>query len=414
MLIFPFSDRPAFAGKENQLVIGIASSLNTMEGRESRQAAELAMEEINRRGGVTVRGRRYRLKPVSLDLDEPGALIRVSDHLKQLEHFITTEKVHSVIVGPFRSEVLLPAMEIFARHKTILLETIAMSSAMEAEVIRNADYRYIYRTGLNTAYLADMLIEVMKHLRKRFGFSKVYIITQDVAWARSTTALMIRLYFDRKGWRLVGADQFTQGSTNFTTTLAHAKEAGAEVIVPIFDMPQSTFLVEQWHQMKMPAMLCGFISPITGAKAWPATGGKVAGTLNVVFELGNLPSSSFAPATDFYRNYTERYGRRIQSGHGPAPAYESVYLLAEAIEKAAALAPRKVTLALESSDRVGTMGRLRFNRGHQIIFGSNAREEAVACLFQWTRDGQRRIVFPPSLAEGEIQDPRKWHPSPPQ
>lgn len=396
------SVNPAKAVADNQIVIGVATSLNTVEGRESLQSAAMAVEEINRQGGVRIQNKAFHLKIADLNLDELDPHIHIPSRLEKLERFIVNEKVHSVVVGPFRSEVLLPGMKIFARHKTILLETIAMSPAMEAEVIRNYDFRYLFRTGLNTSYLADTLIEVMKYLRGNFGFKRVYIITQDVAWARSTTALLIRLYFDRNGWEVVGTDQFSQGKVDFVTSLARAKEVKTEVIVPIFDMPQSTLLITQWRELKVPALLCGTISPATGADAWQKSKGEIAGSINMVLELGNLPSKRYAPATAFYTAYRRRYGREIQSGHGPAPAYEAVYLLAEAFKKAASLDPKNVVLALEKSDRVGCMGRLRFNRGHQIFFGPDPQKEAIVALFQWTPDGRRRIVYPPSIAEGEI------------
>jgi branched-chain amino acid transport system substrate-binding protein len=60
---------------------------------------------------------------------------------------------------------------------------------------------------------------------------------------------------------------------------------------------------------------------------------------------------------------------------------------------------------LEKTDRQGAMGRIRFHRGHQVIFGEDPYEEALACVIQWTGEGGRRVVYPPSIAEGEIALP---------
>jgi branched-chain amino acid transport system substrate-binding protein len=51
------------------------------------------------------------------------------------------------------------------------------------------------------------------------------------------------------------------------------------------------------------------------------------------------------------------------------------------------------------------MGRIRYDEGHQAIFGFDAKETAVAAFFQWTQDGKRKIIFPDSLAEANIQLP---------
>ena len=48
------------------------------------------------------------------------------------------------------------------------------------------------------------------------------------------------------------------------------------------------------------------------------------------------------------------------------------------------------------------MGRIKFDEGHQVIYGGDPSQTATSAFFQWTGDGQRKIVYPPMLAEGEI------------
>ena len=315
----------------DEVVIGVATSLTTIEGAESMRATALAVEEINRKGGIRLNHRRIPLRLASIDLQDADDNNRKTDSLQKLEQFTKVEKLRAIVVGPFRSEVLLLAMDIIARHKVPLLETIAMTPAIESMVLKDSRYRSILRTGLNTKYLADALIHIMKYLNTRFGFNRVYLLTQDIAWARSTVAIMIKLYFDRMGWQVLGADHFAYGATDFSSALEKARAKGAQVILPIFDMPQSGNLAQQWKAMEIPAMLCVFISPMVEPGAWEAFNGQISGTLNVVFELGNIPSDRYPPASAFYRALTDRYGSEIQAGHGPAPSYEAIYLLKEAI-----------------------------------------------------------------------------------
>ncbi|MEJ2639367.1 MAG: ABC transporter substrate-binding protein [Desulfosarcinaceae bacterium] len=383
----------------------MATGLTSIEGRESLRAANLAVEELNARGGLRLGGRTLPVKLLSIDLEDNQAPLRVADVLTRLEAFIRSQPLHGLVVGPFRSEVLLPAMDIIARYKVPILETIAMTSIMEAKVLADPRYRFVFRTGVNTKYFADLLINAMTFLNQRLGYTRVYIMNQDVAWARSTAALMIKLYFDRKGWQIVGSEHFGYSTTDFSAALERAALQGAQVIVPIFDMPHSGELAKQWKKMRSPAMLCGFISPMTGPGAWNTFDGQIAGALNVICELGNVPSDRYPLAAAFYRAYAARYGKPIESGHGPAPAYEAVYALAAAIEAAGSLDPEKIVTALKATNRVGVMGRLQFHPGQQALFGNDPSQAAVACLMQWTRDGRRRIVYPPALAEGEIELP---------
>ena len=389
----------------DEVVIGVATSLTLLEGKESAMAVNLAAEEINRKGGVKVGKIFAPIKVKSVDLRDAYVDTPVSRALTDLEGFIKQEHVHAVLVGPFRSEVLLAGMDMISQNKVPVLGTIAMSAATEARILKDPKYRNIFRTGLNSKYFVEYLIKTMKFLRAKFGFNRVYIMNQDVAWTRAASSLLIRLYFDRAGWKVISLDTYPSGASNFSESLRNANEKGAQVILAIFDMPESGVLIKQWNQMKIPAILCGFLSPMVGTNAWEAFDGKIAGALNVIFEVGNVPAPKFKPANDFYMEYKNRYGGDIQAGHGPAPAYESVYLLADAIQRSGSLRPEKLVMALEYADRIGAMGRIRFHKGHQVIFGEDPREEALACVIQWTKHGERKIVYPPSIAEGEIELP---------
>ena len=396
---------PATGPAGDTVVLGVATSLTTLEGRESFNGVALAVDEINARGGVRIGAKTVPFQIESIDLQDASPDVRVADAVRDLEHFILKKNLAALVVGPFRSEVLLSGMDMIARHKVPLLGSIAMSPASDAKIMRNPEHRFIFRVCLNSKYLADYLINTMKFLHQRFGFNKVYIMNQDVAWARTTTSLVIRLFFEKAGWDILGLDVYPSGASNFSSSLEKASSKGAQVILPIFDMPQSGALVKQWNTMRVPALLCGFISPMVGPGAWQAFDGKIANALNVIFELGNVPSAKYLPAKAFYEAYKRKYGREIEAGHGPAPAYESVYVLAEAIERAGSLDSDKVVRALEKTDRVGVMGRIRFHPGHQVIFGKDPSQEALACVFQWTTDGKRKIVYPPSIAEGEVELP---------
>jgi branched-chain amino acid transport system substrate-binding protein len=392
-------------GQSNEIIIGVATSLQSLEGRESLKAVALAVEEINHKGGVRVGTEGMRIRMKSIDLQDVSNDVPVAKALSTLETFIQKEHIQAILVGPFRSEVLLAGMNVMARNKIPFLGTIAMSAASESRIMRDPKYKNIFRVGLNSKYFVEYLIKTMKFLNEKFQFKKVYIMNQDVAWTRSAASLLVKLYFEKAGWDVVALDTYPSGASDYSEGLKKAREKKAQVILPIFDMPESGILVKQWNAMKVPALLCGFISPMVGPTAWERFDGQIAGSLNVIFELGNVPSSLFKPAETFYKAYESKYGQEIEAGHGPAPAYESVYILAEAIEMAGSLNPAHLIPAIEKTNRMGAMGRVQFHRGHQVIFGEDPKAEALACIIQWTKEGYRRIVYPPSIAEGEIEIP---------
>jgi len=387
------------------IVLGVPTSLTLLEGRESLMAVRLAVEEINAAGGVSIGDRRLPLEVVSHDLRGAALGVAVEDAVASFGRFLQNPSLNALVVGPFRSEVLLNSMDLLARRRIPLLGTIAMTPASEAMVLKHPAYRNIFRVGLNTRYLVDYLISSMRFLEERFGFKRVYILNQDVAWARTTASKMIRLFFRRAGWRVLGQRSFPSGARDFSQALEEARAQGAQALLCIFDSPHSGRLARQWRRLKVPALLCGFVSPLVGSDAWREFDGQVAGSLNVIFELGNVPSRRYPPAAAFYQAFQRRWGMNVQSGHGPAPSYEAVYILAQAMERAGALEPAALVKALEDTDRQGCMGRVRFHPDHQAFFGQDPRREALAAVIQWTPQGQRRVVFPPAIAEGDIELP---------
>ena len=388
-----------------EIILGAPTSLKTLEGWESLEAARMAVEEINSKGGVNINGQDYRFRLEPFDLQEVEPASPPAEAVARLAAFIKTKKPDALVVGPFRSEVFLASMDLLSKEKMPTLGCIAMSPAIDAKVLTNPKYKYIFRVGLSTKYLVAYLIDTMKLMKRKLGLEKVFILNQDVAWARSTAYLMLRLYLERSGWQVLGQENHPAEQSDFREPLARAKAARAQVILAVFDTPSSKNLVMQWHEMKPPALLCGFISPASGPHAWHSFQGGLEGVINVIFELGNLPSSKYLPAEVFYDAYRARYGHPIQAGHGPAPAYESVYILAQAFERAGSLDPDRVTAALETTDRRGVMGRLIFHRGHQAIFGENPEEDVLGCVVQWKAPGKRVIVYPPTIAGGQITLP---------
>ena len=388
------------------IVIGVPTSLGFLEGKESHKAVQLAVSEINAAGGVKVGSEKRPFEVVAADLRDAAAGVPVPEALLGLEKLILEKKPTAIVVGPFRSEALLAGMDIFAKYKMPMLGTLAMSPATEAKIKSDPEkYKYVFRVSLNVIYWVKLLAGTNAALKKNFGFDKVYIMNQDVAWARGTAGGMEKKVYPKLGMEVVGHDQFPTGFSDFSSALMKAKAKGAGVLFACFDMPESGVLVKQWKSIKVPAMIAGFISPMAGEVAWKTFDGKIGGLMNAVFELGNIPSQKYAPAKKFYDNYKKAYGKGIQAGHAPAPSYESVYILKEAIERAGSLDPDALVAEIEKTDRKGVMGRIRFDEGHQVVYGTDPAETAVAAFFQWTDDGKRKIVYPPSIAEGDIALP---------
>ncbi len=184
--------------------------------------------------------------------------------------------------------------------------------------------------------------------------------------------------------------------------LLKAKKEGAQVILIWMDMPESSILLKQWYDLKVPALPFG---SIIAAAEQPGFGkameGKGEFCLANVVNAGNAPSKATPWTMKFYDAYTKSW--KIEpEGYGTSSSYMAVYTLKEAIEKAGSLDPEAVITALEKTDMMGVYGRIRFDaKSHQVIPSLDPKEGAVGTIFQWQK-GKRVVVYPDKIATGQI------------
>jgi branched-chain amino acid transport system substrate-binding protein len=401
---FLFLGSATLVSAADPIILGVPTSLKLIEGAEGNKAVLLAIEEINARGGVKVGKEKRLLKAESLDIrdGEPG--VPTSEALLGIEKLILDKKIYAVALGNFRSEALLAAMDIYSKYKIPNVNSTAMTPLFQQKILKEPDkYKYSFRNCLDAVYLTGYISGLMKEIHKDFGYNKVFIITQDVLWAAGTGALMEK-WFKENGWTVLGFEKYPTGASDFSSGLMKARSGGAQVILPVFDMPTSGILVKQWRGMKVPAMMAGFISPLAGSKAWQTFEGEIEGAMNVTFEIGQIPVKAYSPATKFYEAYKKRWKDELQSGHAVSPSYDAVYILANAIEKAGTLDVDKVVKAIEQTDIAGAVGRIKFDKGHQLVFGNDPMNTAMSAAVQWKK-GKRVIVYPESISEEKMEKP---------
>jgi len=407
LTIFPYAAHSQLNPGE-PIVFGVPTALGSIEGRDGWMAIQMAVDEINGKGGVLVGKTKHKIEVYSIDTREHEPGIPVHDALTAMEKLILERKPHAIVLGNFRSEVLLAAMDVISKYKLPYICSIAMSPLMQKKVSEDYDkYKYIFRNCLNAPYLAMYLGGVMGFIKKEFGFSKAYIITQDVMWAKGT-GQGLEKWYKENGWEVISFDTYATGSSDFSPSLVKVRAQKAQVVVPIFDMPQSSILLKQARAMEVPTLLAGSTSPLAPENAWEVFKGEVEGMINMIYEVGPIPVKAVPKSVAFNENFGKKWGedaRKRLSHHGPGPSYDAVYIMANAIERAKSIEPDPVVSALEKTDMSGVVGRIRFGKDHQVIYGYDPKETALGVGFQWVKPGKRVAVYPDIVAEGKIQLP---------
>jgi branched-chain amino acid transport system substrate-binding protein len=387
------------------IVLGAPLSTAFLYGWDAERAMKLAVEEINAAGGVKVGKTKRPLKLDVIDTRdlEPG--VPVSEALMAVEKLILGKKADFIVGGPVRSEAALAAMALLSKHKKIsILTTGALTPKYHALVGKNPDkFKYLFRISGEAKWMVlGELVPCLLDIGKQFKLNKLYIMVQDVAHARAGGGILQKV-MSKKGWKVL-ADPviFPTGTTDFSMALLDAKKKGAQVIIIWMDMPETSILLKQWYDLKVPALPFGTI--IAAAEQpgfWKATEGKGEYCLANVVNAGNAPSNATPWTMKFVNAYKKKYGLEPE-GYGTSSSYMAVYVLKDAIERAGSLDPDKVVAALKKTDLMGVYGRIRFDpKTNQIIPSLDPKEGAVGTVFQW-QAGKRVVVFPPKIATGKI------------
>ncbi len=391
---------------DDAIVIGAPLSTQYLYGWDAERGMRLAIEEINDAGGVPVGGihRPLRLEVLDTRDLEPGAPL--SEALLAVERLILAKNADVIMGGPSRSEAALAAMDLLVRHKKVsILTTGALSPAYNRRIAEDIDkYKHLFRITSEAITLAGEAVDLFGDIRRRFGFDRVFVMVQNVAHARAIGGLVERR-LTAQGWTVAGSEVYPTGTLDYSTGLLKARRERAQVLFVWMDHPEIAVLVKQWRDLQIPMVpIAGISSSVEQPGAWDATDGAVNYWVASPANAGNAPSDATPLTMPFYRAYEKRWGVEPE-GYGTASSYVGVYVLADAIERAGSLDPDSLASALEQTDMMSVYGRIRFNpTDHQVRASYDPQEGAVSTWFQW-QDGQRVVVWPPTIAKGTISVP---------
>ncbi len=389
------------------IVIGAPLATAFLYGWDAERAIKLAVEEINAKGGVTVGREKRPFKVEVMDTRdlEPG--VPTSDALLVVEKLILEKNADFIVGGPVRSEAALAAMDLLSKYKKVsILTTGVLTPAYHKRVDAEYDkFKYCFRISGEVGWMVTgEFIPCLMDIKAKYGLNKLFIMIQDVAHARAGGDLVSKLAAE-KGWEVLGKEIFPTGTTDYSVGLMKAKKENAQVILIWMDMPETSILLKQWYDMKVPALPFGtIISAAEEPGFWKATEGKGEYCMASVVNAGNAPSKATPWTMKFVDAYKKKWGLEPE-GYGTSSSYMAVYTLKDAIERAGSLDSDKVVAALEKTDLMGVYGRIKFNpKNHQVIPSVDPNEGAVGTIFQW-QAGKRIVVFPPKIAVGEVKLP---------
>jgi branched-chain amino acid transport system substrate-binding protein len=377
------------------IVVGCPVPRASAYGQNGERGMILAAEEINAAGGVKVGSTKRPLKLEIIDTrdEEPG--VPTSEVLLAIEKLILQKKSDMIVGGPCMSECGLAAIDLYAKYKILDIVSIGCyTPGWDKKVSSDlSKYKYSFR---------ESGVDLLHDIKEKFGFTKMFISIDDSAMCRGAAEIVKNLAV-KDGWEMVGFDKHPIASTDYSVALGECKNSKAQVLFIWAYSPETSIMLRQWADMEIPALPIGFIGAAEDPGFWEATKGKGAYTIVTLSETGCTPSNVTPWTKKYYDAFLKRWKVPPRST-GCVSAYEGVYVLKDAIERAGSTETDALIAALEKTNLSAVRGTIRFDQNHQIIYGYDPKTSVLGNWVQW-QDGKRVTIHPQAASMGSIQMP---------
>jgi branched-chain amino acid transport system substrate-binding protein len=302
-------------------------------GLSMRDGVKLAADEINKAGGV---------------LGRPIQLIERDDEAKNergvqiAQELVNKEKVVADL-GFINTGVSLASQRFYQEAKIPVLNNVATGSLVTKQFLppEFAD-NYIFRTSANDTIQSGMIVEEAVVKRK---FTKVAILADSTNYGQLGREDLEKALASR-GITPVAVEKFNIKDTDMTSQLLKAKEAGAQIILTYAIGPELAQIANGMAKL-------GWKVPMVGS--WTLSMANFIDNAGANSEGARMPQTFIQePNTPKRKAFIDAYlkaynpaGGRIPSPVSAAQGYDSMYLLAAAINQAGNTDGPKVRAALE-------------------------------------------------------------------
>ncbi|GCF93401.1 branched-chain amino acid ABC transporter substrate-binding protein [Enterococcus florum] len=331
-------------------------------GEAEREAAELAVEQINADGGILDKQVEFVSKDNKSDNNEAASVAAN----------LTTKDEVVAVVGPATSGAVKATLPNLTKAK---IPGVTPSGTDDAITKQGDNVQpYIFRACFQDSFQGVVLA---KYAQENMQAQKAVIFGDNASdYADGLTKAFKKTYEGE----IVAEEKFTAGDKDYQAMLTKVKDKDFDVIFIPGYYTEAGLIIKQAREM-------GIDKPIIGADGFGDEKlVETAGASNVsnVYYTGHF--STEAPATDkvepFIKAFEEKYDRKPSSFN--ALGYDAVYMIKQAIEDQGEATPAAITEGLANlKDFEGVTGKITMDEDHNpvksaVVLGLTEGKESSA------------------------------------
>ena len=334
-------------------------------GEAVNNAVKMAVEEINKNGGVLGKDIEY------IVYDEKGD---VTEALNAYNKLVSSDKVVAIV-----GDVTSAPSKAVAQKANDDGMPIITASGTDADITKTG--KYAYRACFIDPYQGQLMADYASKELK----AKTVAVLYDSGDSYSTgIADAFEAAAKELGMTVTNKEGYAHGSTDFNAQLDKIKTNNPDaILLPVYYSDVVSILKQAKQK--------GIASKFLGADGWDGVVPQLDGDTGLNDVLANAyfcsqySASSDDPALqNFLSSYKERYG--IEANMFAVLGYDAMHILADAIERAGSTDADKIIEAMQATNYSGLTGTTTFdaerNPVREAVITSFGADEKGACVYK--------------------------------
>jgi len=349
-------------------------------GQQGKQAREMAVQEINDAGGIKSLG------GAKIELIFADTKSDPNVGVTEAERFINTEKVH-VITGAWNSGVTYPSTAVAERYGVPYIVPVSVR-----DTITERGFKYVFRIAAKDSWWTRDQFAFLDDFKAEFGteLKTVAFVYENGDWGTGFAAQWKTLA-EKHGYEVVLDEPYPSSATDLAPVVNKIRRAKPDVLLLTSNAADAVLITNTLADYKVsPKVIIGS----GGGHADPTFLSGCGENARFVFDIVEWETDVNKPgAKEVNDKYKKLYGNNL-TGEA-VDAYVAMYVLADALERAASLEPDKIRAALAATEY----------KGNGLIVGydsikfdeSGQNQNAAMCIVQINDMGnglERITVWP--------------------
>jgi len=358
-------------------------------GIDIKRGIDFAVDEVNKEGGIKS------LKGAAIEIIYTDTRGIPEVAMSEAERLILRSGV-SILMGAFQTAATLTSTQVAEKYKTPYLVIVSVGDG-----ITQRGFKYTFRNNPTASDDSKIQARLVREQTKKIGLEnpRVALLYENSEWGQDCAKTQ-KEYLAKEGLgkSIVLDEKYNPGAPDLTRSAEKVKASDPDVILLSCYLADGILLTKAFAQLKIGAMVFAKGAEHSQEAFLTAVGNLADYHLWMIPWHKDLLEKDTS-LKEVYSKYVAGTKKDLTS-YG-AMGYSNVYILKDALERAASRDRDKVRDALATTKI--TSGRALMLPGKPLEFGPDGQAKKVLPIVMQTQNAVEKLVYPADLAPAANQ-----------